>query len=396
MRILFHTHEFNIKEGGPCTKRIDSFASYFSNKGYEVVILTGKHNKKNEYASLNKKYKIIYSPILACGKKKNIYRFIEQMSFAITSFFKGIFSIGKCDFVITTSPPPLISFSGYFLAKIKKAKLVYDVRDIWPDVAIEMNSFKTDSIYYKVFSFIANFMYKHSYYITTVSPGKVKKIIQHCNKLNCNSKKVKYIPNGLDDNFLHSKLNENIIKKYNLDRKCTICYIGNVGLAQDLDSLLDMAKVVDNDKYQFLIFGEGAQKNNLEKRITTEKIDNAMCCGKIDYSDVYTILSNSKISFISLKNSNMKDSIPTKIFDAIGAGCPILLLANGDSCKIIDETKFGEHIDNPNKLVKTFNYMINNYDKYLNEKDNSLKIIKEKYLRSSISEKFEKEVIKND
>lgn len=396
MKVLFYTHEFNIKEGGPCTKRIDSLSSYLSESGYDVTVLTGKHNKKTEFNPLNKKYKIVYSPILALGKKKNIYRFIEQLSLAISSLFIGIFKIKKCDCVITTTPPPLISFAGYFISKVKKAKLIYDVRDIWPDVAVEMNSFKVGSIYYKVFSFISNFMYKHSYYITTVSPSKVEKLKKHCEKLKCPNTKVKYIPNGLDDNFLLSNINNNIIKEFNLDKKDTICYIGNVGLAQDLDSFLDMAKQVKDDKYQFLIFGDGVQKEHLEQRIKKEKIKNSKCCGKIDYSEVYTILNNSKISFISLKNSNMKDSIPTKIFDAIGAGCPILLLASGDSCKIIDETKFGEHIDNPNELIETFDYIITNYNKYLKERETSLNIVKNRYLRSSIARKFEREVINDD
>ena len=59
MRIVFHTHEFNINEGGPCTKRIDSLASYLSKTGNEVIILTGKHNKKTELNNINRKYKVM-------------------------------------------------------------------------------------------------------------------------------------------------------------------------------------------------------------------------------------------------------------------------------------------------------------------------------------------------
>ena len=81
MKIVFYTHEFNINEGGPCTKRIDSLASYLSEKDYEVIILTGKHNKKNELKDVDRKYKIIYCPIIALGKKKNIYRFIKMERF---------------------------------------------------------------------------------------------------------------------------------------------------------------------------------------------------------------------------------------------------------------------------------------------------------------------------
>ena len=141
MKIIFHTHEFNINEGGPCTKRIDSLASYLSENGHEVYILTGKHNKKNELKNINRKYKTIYCPIIALGKKKTIYRLIEHTTLAVSSFFVGLFKIKKVDYLVTTSPPPLISLTGFLLSKIKKAKLVYDVRDIWPDVAVEMNSF---------------------------------------------------------------------------------------------------------------------------------------------------------------------------------------------------------------------------------------------------------------
>ena len=387
MKIVFHTHEFNINEGGPCTKRIDSLASYLSENGHKVYILTGKHNKKNELESINRKYKIIYSPIIALGKKKTIYRFIEHASLAVSSFFVGLFKLGKIDYLVTTSPPPLISFTGFFLAKIKKAKLIYDVRDIWPDVAVEMNSFDKNSIYYKIFKFIANFMYKHSNYITTVSPGKVKKIKGYTK----NKEKVLYISNGLDDNFVNFEIDEEIVNKYQLNKKFTIVYIGNVGLAQNLDALVNLANNYKEKKnFQFLIFGDGAYKEKLNKKIEELKLSNIKLVGKIEYEKVYTILKYSKISFISLKNSNMTDSIPTKIYDALGAGCPILLLAEGNSCKLIDEFNFGEHTSEEKELCNKFELMIKNYDKYDKQKNNVIENVQKKYSRKMIAKEFEK------
>lgn len=393
MKIVFHTHEFNINEGGPCTKRIDSLASYLANKGNEVVILTGKHNKKNELKDIDRNYKVLYSPIIALGKKKTIYRFIEHVSLAFFSFFVGLFKLGKIDYLITTSPPPLISFTGFFLARIKKSKLVYDVRDIWPDVAVEMGSFSEDSLYYKVFKFIANFMYKHSDYITTVSPGKVEKIKGYVS----DKTKVKYISNGLDDNFLNFDIDLEIVKKFNLNEKDTIVYIGNVGLAQNLDALVDLANYYKNKKNtQFLIFGDGAYKEKLNEKINELKLSNIRLVGKIEYKKVYTILKYSKISFISLKNDNMTDSIPTKIFDALGAGCPVLLLAKGDSCDIIDEVKFGEHTSDVNELGDKLNIMLKKYNQYDSKKEEVIDYVKKKYARSMMAKKFEREVLKND
>lgn len=76
--------------------------------------------------------------------------------------------------VITTTPPALISPFGWLIAKFKHAKLVYDVRDIWPDVAWEMGSFDRRSMYSRIFEFVRNFMLKHSDMITAVSDGKVE------------------------------------------------------------------------------------------------------------------------------------------------------------------------------------------------------------------------------
>lgn len=393
MKVVFHSHEFNINEGGPCTKRIDSLASYLSNNGYEVFVLTGKHNKKNELNNINRNYKIIYSPILALGKKKTIYRFIEHASLAFFSFFVGLFKLRNIDYVVTTSPPPLISFTGFLLAKFKKAKLIYDVRDIWPDVAVEMGSLTPKSIYYKVFKFIASFMYGHSDYITTVSPGKVDKIKSYVNK----KEKVKYIPNGYDDNFTSFKIDKDIIKEYNLDKKFTVVYIGNVGLAQNLDAMINLANKCKKDKnIQFLIFGDGAYKDKLSVKIEEIKLSNIKIAGKIQYEKVYTVLKHSKVSFISLKNDNMTDSIPTKIFDALGAGCPILLFAKGDSCKIIDDMEFGEYTSAEDELFDKFMYMIENYDKYEKKKKKVVESVKQKYSRKMIASKFESEVLKYD
>lgn len=390
MNILIHAHEFNIKEGGPCTKRMKSFAEAFCNAGHNVTIITSSHNKMNEI-KFDFKYNIKYSYSTKKIKGSTFQRLSNNLIFGITSFFKAIFCIGKIDIVISTSPPPLISIFAYLISKVKRAKLVYDVRDIWPDVALEMGSFTKKSIYYKVFKYIADFMYKKSNYITTVSPGKMKKLKEYCK----NSKKVWYIPNGIDDDFLNFNIDKDIINEYNLNKKFTIIYIGNVGLAQNLDAMVDLAKNNVNNNIQFLIFGEGAYKNKLTEKIKKLSLNNIFVLGKIDYSKVYTLLKYSKISFISLKNNNMQDSIPTKMFDALGVGCPVLLLAKGDSVKILEESKLGEHAENIEQLNVKLNYMLKNYQQYESRKNDCIKYIVNNYSRKRIAQRLEEKVVKN-
>lgn len=396
MRVLIHTDEY-YPTAQACSYRMRVMADAFIDEGNEVIVVAsstnigaGKIEKRRE--------SILYSPAIRMRKKSTLWRMINNLSFGITSIFTAL-KAGKIDLVITTSPPPLVSIPGWIIAKLKKAKLVYDVRDIWPDVAIEMGSFTENSIYSKVFRVITRFMYKHADWITTVSPGKVEKIKQHVVSLGgvkVNIDKVKLVSNGFDESVENSIIDKSLIKRYNLDKKFTCVYIGNIGLAQGLGALLDMASKSNHKEVQFLLFGKGAEKELLEKQAKDMNLNNVHFCGILPHDKVFTLLSNAKVSFIPLKNSNMKDSIPTKVYEALGIGCPVLLVAEGDSCDIVEEAKMGRCVspDHIEQLAEIFDEMIENYSIYSSHQAEAKKLMHEKYSRQKIAINFEKELHK--
>lgn len=148
MRILIHSDEY-YPTCQACAYRMKVFAETFSDLGDDVTVIASSANKDNGIVGESKE-RIIYSPTVKMKKKTTLMRMVSNLSFAITSVFSS-FRVGGIDVVITTSPPPLISLSGWLIARLKRAKLVYDVRDIWPDVALKMNSFSEDSVFCKVF-----------------------------------------------------------------------------------------------------------------------------------------------------------------------------------------------------------------------------------------------------
>lgn len=189
-------------------------------------------------------------------------------------------------------------------------------------------------------------------------------------------------------------MDNEVIEKYNLIEKFTVVYIGNVGLAQNLDAMIELAYENKEKKgMQFLIFGDGAYKKVIEDEIEKKQLDNIKVAGKIDYSKVRTLLTYSKISFISLKNNNMTDSVPTKMFDSLGIGCPVLLMASGDSCDILKKSKLGESAINLQELKEKFNYMVNNYEKYTKNKEYSINYIQSQFSRKEIAKIFEMKVL---
>lgn len=395
MRVLIHADEY-YPTAQACAYRMQVFVDIFMALGDEVTVVTSSANKANGTIDKAKhKEKIIYSPAIRMKKKTTVMRMLNNLTFGITSVFSAI-GAGKVDVVITTSPPPLISIPGWIIAKCKGAKLVYDVRDIWPDVALEMGSFTENSFFYKVFKKITGFMYKHADIVTTVSPGKVEKIKGHVSSRpgkksgSTHTDKVWLAGNGFDESVAKSEFDQNIVDQYDLDNKFTCVYIGNIGLAQGLGALLDVAAKTKHKNIQFLCFGMGAEKEMLEKRVKDEGLSNVKFCGVVEHSKVFSILSRAKLSFIPLKNSNMKDSVPTKVYEALGIGCPVLLVAEGDSADIVADAGLGRSIspDEPEKLVDVFDDMIDRYNDFDARRDEAIRLMHDKYSRQKIAEEL--------
>ena len=155
-----------------------------------------------------------------------------------------------------------------------------------------------------------------------------------------------------------------------------------------------MAGQSKHKEVQFLLFGKGAEKDVLEQQAKERGLDNVRFCGVLPHEKVFTLLSYAKMSFIPLKNSNMKDSIPTKVYEALGIGCPVLLVAEGDSCDIVNESEMGRCVspDHTEKLAGVFDEMVENYSKYSEHRAEARNLMHKKYSRQQIAIAFEKQL----
>ena len=244
--------------------------------------------------------------------------------------------MGDFDVVICTTPPLLLTSSAVKIAKQKRAKLVLDVRDIWPDVAYEMGSFAPGALYGRFFEHLARRAYSAASLVVSVSPGKVEKL-----KGRVFSAPVELVPNGIDETFLQGGEDEGLLERLGLNDGPICAYVGNIGLAQGLGTLLDIAAA--RPGVRFLLFGTGADRAKLEERSKREGLGNVSFCGTVNARGVRTVLSHSALSYIPLVSSRLRDSIPTKLYEALACGCPVLLAAKGDAADLLDESRLGLH-----------------------------------------------------
>ncbi len=335
----------------PCTKRIRALKEALKLQGHRVVIMAPdiKGNARDP--------EVTYCPAIPLRKKNVFYRLANGISFAISSIC-SLRKAGRIDIVLTTTPPALISPAGWLMAKIKHARLVYDVRDIWPDVALEMNEFTEDSIYYKIFRFIRDFMLRHADLITAVSDGKVNKLKEYAPQ-----KRIVKIPNGFDVYFLQNKLNTALYKKIAMNGNFVCVYTGNLGLAQGLRQLLYIADKAKKSGLHavFWLYGKGAEEQELREHVREHRLDNVFFGGKLSNRDIFTVLKAADISFVPLVNENLKDSIPTKIYEALGVGCPVLLAAEGDAVSVLEDAGLGIAV-RPNQMEALWNAFLRLYN----------------------------------
>lgn len=392
LKVIIHMGTTFLAEGSgfidnvPNAKRMWTFMKAFISAGHSVCVIAPgekKSVKRLETGAAYKTYRMIPN------KGTNLSRLFSQISQAVNSLTAS-FGVGKADVVLSTSPPALLSPSGWLMAKMKRAKLVYDVRDIWPDVALEMNSFQKGSIFELLFRFVRNFMLKRSDLITAVSPGKVKKLEGYPHKA-----PVELISNGFDLEFLENVEDEEVIKKYDLNPETDCIYVGKLGLAQGLSQLLELAKRAQEQKFtaRFLLFGIGVEQEALRQYIDDHQLTNVLLCGGIPHSQIYTVLKNARMSFVPLVNEQLTDSVPTKMYEALGVGCPVLLAACGDSADILRQSGLGIAVT-PNDSEALWTALCMMYRKAYTdeERKNASNLMRENYSRQASAERMVHEV----
>ncbi len=382
MRVIIHMGD-PFSADGPNAKRMRTFYEALIRNGNEALILSPENYDVDFPGVIGFKY----APLTT---KSSFNRLHNQLSIGFNSV-KAAKMAGEADVVITTSPPALISIFGWRIAKKKKAKLVYDVRDIWPDVAWEMGSFSKNSLYSRIFEWNRNFILSHSDLVMAVSRGKVEKLKKYCPKAD-----VTYITNGLDERFLDNEVKMELVDQFRLKDLFTCVYFGNLGLAQGLTQLLNIAKRAKANELpiQFLLFGSGVEENRLKKFVDENNLNNVHFPGRIKNQDMLTILKHAGMSFVSLVNERLTDSVPTKLYEALGAGCPVLLAASGESVDILNQCGLGKTVvpGDDTALWNAFTYIFEHREEYDSVKEQSRDVILNHYSRQKAAEQMVSEL----
>ncbi|WP_206214550.1 glycosyltransferase [Adlercreutzia sp. ZJ242] len=354
LRMLLMCEHFH-PDADACAKRMAAMVDGLRSRGHDVQVLASETSLSEAGDSRKAPEYVHYFPTYEMKSKTVVNRLLNNLSEAVGATAAAK-KLGRFDVVVVTSPPLMMSASGISVARRAGARLVFDVRDIWPDVAYEMGSFSEKSIFGRVFSALAKRAYKEAALVTTVSRGKFDKLRKQLPP--SDAAKVRLVPNGLDASFLEQRERGDMVEELRLLEDPPVVYVGNLGLAQGLSTLLEIAK--SRPKTRFLLFGSGAEEKLLAEAIARGNLSNATLCGRTDARGAFTLLRHARFAYVPLKSSNMTDSVPTKLFEALGCSCPVLLAAQGDSAEILRNSGLGISVppEDHEGLLRAFDDML--------------------------------------
>jgi glycosyltransferase involved in cell wall biosynthesis len=325
-------------EKGAAANRIEQLALKLHQNNYKVSVICplGNYPKGKLFPKYKGKFSVTENQNNIAIKRLWIYpsvsknlmiRVFSVVSFSLSLFFYLLFKKTP-EKVIVQSPPLLLSFIAVFVLSIKNKKIILNISDLWPLAAIELKALKEFSFSHKFSLFIEQFIYKKS----TVILGQSNEIITHVNSL-FPDKKCYLYRNFPDHKIEHLEL----ITVANEPIK--IFYAGLLGIAQ---GVLELCQKIDLNllNIEFHIFGDGAEKSQIEALISSKKVKNIFFHGMMERNNLIEKLKSFDIAIVPLK-VRIYGSVPSKIFEYGALGFPILYFGGGEGENIINENSMG-------------------------------------------------------
>lgn len=357
------------------------FAQNLIKKGYKVTIFCANtfHNKHKSINTGKKKYVshkcnnipfVFVKTTVALGnginRIKNMLLFYFNLFTVTKQYLKNN---KKPDIIIASSVHPLTMVAGIKVSKKLNIPCICEVRDLWPEAIFSYNKVKKNSLFGKLLIIGEHWIYKKANAIIFTKKGDIDYIIENKwdikNGGNIDLNKIYYINNGVDVDQYNKQINDKIINDRDLQsEKFNIIYVGSLRPVNNVGNILDTANYLQKDKsIQFLIYGDGNEKEILEQRIINENISNVKIKGYINKQYIPYVLSNSSINILNYSDTKYnwsRGNSSNKLFEYMASGKPIIsTIKTGYS--IINKYQCGVEINNntPENLAKQILYIKN-------------------------------------
>jgi colanic acid biosynthesis glycosyl transferase WcaI len=362
MKILFLTENFP-PETNAAANRVYERAKFWANWGHDVTVITCAPNfPKGEVHQgyKNKWYqtepmdgiKVVRVKTFINPNQGVLLRMFDFLSFMVTGFFASLVQ-RRPDVVVATSPQFFTAIAGWLVGLCRRRPFVLELGDIWPASIVAVGAME-ESFLIRTLERLELFLYRRSDAIVALTPSFKKNLVSR----GIDGDKISIVINGVDTSrFQITPRDEALAAEWGLSGQFVIGYVGTHGMAHGLSNVLQAATHLrKNDSVKFLFVGDGAERVDLIAEARAENLGNVKFVESQPREKVPSIWSVCDIALVHLRDSEVfSEVIPSKIFEAMAMGLPILLVTpKGIASDIVLSTRSGLWVaaEQPEKLAE--------------------------------------------
>jgi colanic acid biosynthesis glycosyl transferase WcaI len=359
MRILILSQYYSPEP----VEKVHDLASGLVRSGHDVEVLTGfpcyPHGKI--YPGFRQRFlsteildgvTVRRVPQLPDHSRSVLRRVLYYVSFAISAMGIGPFVVRKPDVVVVYQAALPVGIAGWWLSRWRRAPLVLDVVDLWPE-SVTASGLLNRGWIIAAIRRVACFIYGAATHVNVVTEGFRQNLLT----MGVPEHKLSVIENWMPTaTYCLAKPDEEFARQYDLQGKFVVMYAGNMGASQDLHTVLNAAKQLQHQPdIRFVLIGGGTQHDELVQRVRDENLHNVVLPGRHPPDKMPGFYAFANVLLVHLKPDSLSDvSIPSKTFAYMASGRPVLMAVRGDGASFLEKNLFGITAEpsNPDSLAR--------------------------------------------
>jgi colanic acid biosynthesis glycosyl transferase WcaI len=361
VKILYVSQYFPPEMGAPAARAAE-LSRYWARMGHEVTVLTGFPNhptgvvpeewrsrlRQLRYTEMVEGVRVERTWLWPLPNRKAHERIRNYTSFCVSAAVSGL-ALQRPDVVIATSPQLLCALAGWWLAFRKRIPFVFEVRDLWPESLAAVGAAGPGTLLHKTLSAIAGFLYRRADRVVIVSPAFQDHLVRHWN---VPAGKISVVENGVEtDRFRLDPAAAEVRTQLHLEDRFLICYIGTMGNAHGLETLIVAAEALRTTRpdAMFLLIGEGAEKDRIVELAAARGLGNIRFLGQQPRERIPACVSAADLCLVMLKKAELfKTVIPTKLLEYMACERPVVVAVDGQARQIVEEADAGVFVEPEN------------------------------------------------
>ena len=346
MHFAILTQYYPPETGAP-QRRLSNLAGHFLASGHSVTVLTAMPNypqgrifpgyggfyRRNQEDGVN----LLRTFIYPTSRADIVSRLSNYFSFVLSSAVWGSFAPTKPDYLLVESPPLFLGMSGYWLSRLKSAKLIFNVSDLWPESAVRVGVISRSSIGFRIAEALERFCYERAWLVTGQSKSILRDITSRFPKV-----RSFHLSNGADTSQFqpdgNSKAGCSLWSRK--EGEVVAAYVGLHGLAQGLDQVLAAAERPETTGIRFVFIGDGPLKRDLQAQAARREQKNVEFFDVQPAPTIPSLLADVDVLLVTLKG-DIPGAVPSKLYEAMAMAKPVVLLARGEAAEIVRESEAG-------------------------------------------------------